>query len=71
MSTQTTEFAATGMTCNHCVMSVTRALVGVDHVTGVAVDLPTGTVTVESDAPLNTEDAIAAIKTAGYEAVTK
>lgn len=71
MSTHTTEFTATGMTCNHCVMSVTRALVGVDHVTGVAVDLPTGTVTVESDAPLNTEDAIAAIKTAGYEATAK
>jgi copper chaperone CopZ len=71
MSTHTTEFTATGMTCNHCVMSVTRALVGVDHVTGVAVDLPTGTVTVESDAPLNAEAAITAIKTAGYEAVTK
>lgn len=71
MSTVTTEFAATGMTCNHCVMSVTRALVGVDHVTGVAVDLPTGTVTVESDAPLDSQAAIDAIKAAGYEAVAK
>ena len=64
-----TEFTATGMTCDHCVMKVTKSLVGVDHVTGVSVDLPTGKVTVDSDAPLDEAVAVAAIAEAGYAAV--
>jgi copper chaperone len=66
-----TEFVATGMTCQHCVASVTKELSEVAHVSAVSVDLPTGTVTVESDAPVNTADALAAIDKAGYSAVSR
>lgn len=64
----TATFTATGMTCQHCVASVTKEVSDIPHVTSVAVDLPTGTVTVDSDAPLSVEDVIAAIDKAGYPA---
>jgi copper chaperone CopZ len=66
-----TEFVATGMTCQHCVASVTKELTDLAHVTAVSVDLPTGTVTVESDAPVSAADAIAAIEKAGYSAISR
>ncbi len=65
----TSTFTATGMTCQHCVASVTREVSALEHVTGVTVDLPTGTVTVDSDAPVDSADIIAAIDEAGYAAV--
>ena len=56
-----------GMSCQHCVKSVTAALTAVDPLANVSVDLPTGTVRVESTAPLaSLTDAIA---DAGYEVV--
>lgn len=64
----TATFTATGMTCQHCVASVTKEVSELAHVTSVAVDLPTGTVTVDSDAPLSSGDVIAAIDKAGYPA---
>lgn len=64
----TATFTATGMTCQHCVASVTKEVSALDHVTDVTVDLPTGTVTVTSDAPVALSDVIAAIDTAGYVA---
>ena len=65
----TSTFTATGMTCQHCVASVTKEVSELDHVTSVTVDLPTGKVTVESDAPIPTDEVIAAIDKAGYPAV--
>jgi copper chaperone len=65
----TSSFTATGMTCQHCVASVTKEVSELPHVTSVDVDLPTGKVTVDSDAPLSAEDVIAAIDKAGYPAV--
>lgn len=62
-------FTATGMTCQHCVASVTKEVSELNHVTSVTVDLPTGKVTVESDAPIPTDEVIAAIDKAGYPAV--
>ena len=62
-------FTATGMTCQHCVSSVTKEVSELDHVTAVSVDLPTGQVTVESDAPIPADEVIAAIDKAGYAAV--
>lgn len=64
----TASFIATGMTCQHCVASVTKEVSELPHVTSVTVDLPTGKVTVDSDAPLPSEDVIAAIDKAGYKA---
>ena len=65
----TATFTATGMTCQHCVASVTKEVSELDHVTSVSVDLPTGKVTVESDAPIPADEVIAAIDKAGYPAV--
>ena len=65
----TATFTATGMTCQHCVNSVTKEVTELAHVTSVSVDLPTGKVIVESDAPLPTDEVIAAIDKAGYPAV--
>lgn len=54
------------MTCQHCVASVTKEVSELDRVNSVTVDLPTGKVTVESDAPIPADEVIAAIDKAGY-----
>ena len=64
----TATFTATGMTCQHCVASVTKEVSELAHVTQVTVDLPTGKVTVESDAPIPSDEVISAIDKAGYPA---
>src|SRR4051794_29877149 len=48
----TTSYQVKGMTCGHCVSSVKAEVGEIDGVTGVDVDLPTGTVTVNSAGPL-------------------
>ena len=55
------------MTCSHCVASVREEVGKVDGVTGVDVELATGTVTIESDGPVDPEDVSAAVEEAGYE----
>jgi copper chaperone len=45
-----TELQVYGMTCGHCVATVTRALKTVDPGARVAVDRASGRVTVEGDA---------------------
>ncbi|MER7752827.1 cation transporter [Kitasatospora sp. NPDC097643] len=62
-------FQVQGMTCGHCVTSVTAELKKLDGVTDVAVDLATGRVTVDSTAPLTDSAVAAAIDEAGYELV--
>jgi copper chaperone len=59
-------YTVTGMTCAHCVMSVTEEITALDGVTDVAVDLPTGGVTVTSDGPLDAAQVGAAVEEAGY-----
>ncbi|MCX6466498.1 MAG: heavy-metal-associated domain-containing protein [Pseudonocardiales bacterium] len=63
---ETSTFTVTGMTCDHCVASVTEEISEIDGVTAVAVDLPTGAVTVTSTAPVGTADVRAAVEEAGY-----
>ena len=65
MSTST--YTVTGMTCEHCVASVTEELEAVRGVRSVAVDLPTGAVTVDSDTPLDQAAVRAAVEEAGYQ----
>ena len=66
MSTST--YTVTGMTCGHCVSSVTEEVTEVPGVTGVAVDLESGLLTVEGDADA---DAVrAAVTEAGYAVTT-
>ncbi|MFJ2189085.1 heavy-metal-associated domain-containing protein [Kitasatospora sp. NPDC087861] len=62
-------FQVKGMTCGHCVTSVTAELKKIDGVTDVAVDLATGTVTVDSTLPLADSAVAAAIDEAGYDLV--
>jgi copper ion binding protein len=56
-----------GMTCNHCVMSVTRALRALDGVTSVEVDLQTKRVEVEHEASVERARLGAAIEAVGFE----
>ncbi|MEJ7648358.1 MAG: heavy-metal-associated domain-containing protein [Nakamurella sp.] len=67
MSTAT--YTVTGMTCAHCVASVTEELNELDGVNEVAVDLASGAVTVTSDAPLTDEAVKTAVEEAGYQLV--
>jgi copper chaperone CopZ len=65
---ETTEtFQVHGMTCDHCAHAVTAELDGVADVLSVAVDVPSGQVTVTSTARLTTADVRAAIDEAGYQ----
>ena len=57
----------TGMTCQHCVASVTEELQEIAGVTDVRVDLATGSVSVTSDQPLSDADLRAAVEEAGYQ----
>ena len=59
-------YTVTGMTCGHCVTSVTEEISEIDGVTGVDVDLGTGAVTVLADGPLDDEQIRAAVEEAGY-----
>ena len=58
-------FQVQGMTCDHCVQSVTKAVQSVDAKAQVQIDLAGKSVSVEGS---DRKDAIAeAIRTAGYE----
>jgi copper chaperone len=60
-------YTVTGMTCEHCVASVTEELTAIAEVTGVDVELATGAVTVTSARALTTDEVAAAITEAGYQ----
>lgn len=62
-----TTYTVTGMTCGHCVRSVTEEVGKIDGVTDVRVDLPTGAVTVVSSREPEVADVRAAVEEAGYE----
>ena len=66
----TTTYRVEGMTCGHCVGSVTAALSKLDNVTDVDVTLDTGDVTITSSTPLDDDAVRAAVDEAGYELVT-
>ena len=63
----TSTYTVVGMTCDHCVRAVTDEVGGVEGVTAVAVDLASGAVTVQSDAPIEDAAVAAAVIEAGYE----
>ena len=64
MSTST--YTVNGMTCSHCVASVTEEITELRGVTDVEVDLDSGAVVVTSDTPLETDAVRAAVEEAGY-----
>jgi copper chaperone len=61
------ELKVEGMSCGHCVQSVTKAVQGVDPAAKVDVDLTSQRVTIDSAA--ETSLVKAAIEEAGYEVV--
>jgi len=68
----TTVFQVAGMTCGHCVASVTEELSAVEGVSAVDVDLVAGgtsAVAVTSAAPLDPAVVEAAVEEAGYTLV--
>ena len=58
-----------GMSCQHCVMAVTKTLAVLDGVKDVKVDLKSGVATYEEVKAVAPEVVVAAIKKAGYEVV--
>jgi copper ion binding protein len=66
MATRT--YTVTGMTCQHCVSSVTEEVGAVRGVSTVEVDLGSGRLSVTGDA-LDDAEVLAAVEDAGYRAV--
>lgn len=64
-----TEYAVTGMSCEHCERSVGAEVGALPGVTAVDASAATGVVRVTSDSPLADDDVAAAIDEAGYELV--
>ena len=60
-------YTVTGMTCGHCVASVTEEVQEVAGVEDVAVVLETGQVTVTSAEPLDVAAIRSAVEVAGYQ----
>ena len=58
-----------GMSCNHCVMAVTKALNEIDGVKDVKVDLSRGEATFDEAKPIDMNLIKDKIKKAGYEVV--
>jgi len=65
MSTST--YTVIGMTCGHCVSSVTEEVKQVPGVTDLNVDLTSGGLTVTSQTPVDDTAVRAAVEEAGYQ----
>lgn len=68
MITQT--YRVKGMTCGHCVNSVSSEVGALPGVDDVQVDLTSGTVTVKSATALDEQSIREAVDEAGYELVS-
>ncbi|MEQ7845736.1 heavy-metal-associated domain-containing protein [Nocardioides kribbensis] len=65
--TSTAQYTVTGMTCGHCVASVTEEVSEIPGVTDVDVVLETGSLTVTSSTPVDDALVRAAVDEAGYQ----
>jgi copper chaperone len=66
----TQTYRVKGMTCGHCVNSVSSEVGALPGVDDVQVDLTSGTVTVKSAAALDEQSIREAVDEAGYELVS-
>lgn len=64
---QNQTYTVTGMTCGHCVASVTEEVQEIEGVQDVSVVLETGVVTVSSDHGVEDAAVKAAVEEAGYQ----
>ena len=62
-------YAVAGMTCRHCVLSVTEEVLAVEGVDGVSVDLDAGAVKVSGE-QFSDEAVKGAVAEAGYEVIS-
>ncbi len=62
------KYNVTGMSCAACSAHVEKAVSGLDGVSNVAVNLLTGSMTLDRDPSVTSEDVCAAVKNAGYGA---
>ncbi|MBW2147721.1 MAG: heavy-metal-associated domain-containing protein [Deltaproteobacteria bacterium] len=62
-----TRITVKGMTCQHCVMAVTRALGEIDGVKDVSVDLDKGEAVFEETKPVDKELIREGLEKAGYQ----
>ncbi|KTR86268.1 heavy-metal-associated domain-containing protein [Leucobacter chromiiresistens] len=62
------EYRVTGMTCEHCEMSVREEVGEVAGVTGVQVSAQTGRLVVSGDREIDDAAIVAAVEEAGYRA---
>ncbi len=60
-------YTVTGMTCGHCVASVTEEVKEIPGVNEVSVVLDTGAVTITSEQGVDDADVRIAVKEAGYD----
>ncbi len=58
-----------GMSCNHCVMAVTKALNEIEGIKNVKVDLAKGEAVFDEIKPIDMDLVRKGIKKAGYEVV--
>ena len=65
------DLTISGMSCSHCVMTVTKALSGEKGVKKVNVDLDKKEATVTAKDNVTPESLIAAVEKSGYKAAVK
>jgi copper ion binding protein len=65
--TTTQNYTVTGMTCDHCVLSVTEEVQEIPGVENVDVVLKTGSLTVTSSEPVDDDAVKTAVEDAGYQ----
>lgn len=63
----TSTYTVTGMTCGHCVSSVTEEVQGIPGVEGVQVELESGAVTITSTDQVDASAVRTAVEEAGYQ----
>jgi Copper chaperone len=63
----TSTYTVSGMTCAHCVNSVTEEVAKIPGVTAVNVDLASGGLQVSSERPVDEAQVKSAVEEAGYE----
>jgi copper chaperone CopZ len=64
---ETSTYTVTGMTCGHCVASVTEEVQEITGVEDVEVVLETGALTITSAEPVDAATVKAAVEEAGYQ----
>lgn len=63
----TSTYTVTGMTCEHCVASVSEEVSAIPGVTAVDVELETGALTVTADGDVPDAAVATAVAEAGYQ----